>query len=321
MLEFFIFTLSIIAIVKGADWLGEASVDIAKRLGMPQLLIGATLVAVATTLPETVVSFFAGVANEPGISLGLAIGSPAVNLGLVMGILFLFGHTSPQKGYFIRTLNIFIFLLALLLIIGFNGTITQLGGWVLLSLALIYLVLEFLISKSEENILDKIENRFEKIQGFFNHPNGYRNLYYFTLGAVVLGIGAKFLVGSSIVIATNLNIPVIVIAVTTIALGTSIPELATAINSIMKGRINLSIGNLVGASILDLTMALGAGAIINAIVIQREILIVSIGALFLFSVLNLSTVLAKTQVEKIGVTLIVTFIIFVVLIISVGFSI
>ena len=320
MVEFFIFVLSIFAIIKGSNWLGEASVDVAKRLGIPQLLIGATLVAVATTLPETVVSFFAGVANEPGISVGLVIGSSAANLGLVMGILFLFGHVRPEKGYFIRTLNIFIFLLALLLVLGFTGEITPFDGWVLLSLALIYLILEFIISRSEENILDKIEGRFEKIQGFFNHPKGYHDMYYFILGAIVLGIGAKFLVDSSIVIATNLNIPTIVIAVTTISLGTSIPELATAINSIIKKRIKLSIGNLVGASILDLTMALRAGAIINSIIIQKEILIISIGTLFLFSILNLSTVFTKIHVEKIGIILIVTFIIFMVSILSIGFS-
>ncbi len=320
MLEIFIFVLSIIAIIKGADWLGEASVDVAKRLGIPQLLIGATLVAVATTLPETIVAFFAGIANEPGISIGLVIGSPAANLGLIMGILFLFGHAKPERGYFTRTLNIFIFLLALILVMGYNGTITQFGGFVLLALAVIYIVLEFFIIKSEEKFTDQLVTRFEKLKGFFDHSDGYKDVLYFILGAIVLGVGAKFLVDSSIVIATNLSIPTIVIASTAIALGTSIPELATAIHAILKGRLKLSIGNLIGASILDLTMALGAGAIINTITIQRDILILSIVALFILAIFNLSTVLTKIATDKIGILIIVTFVIFVVSLVSIGFS-
>ena len=317
MIEFFIFALSLVAIIKGAAWLGEASVDVAKRLGIPQLLIGATLVAVATTLPETVVSFFAGVADEPDISIGLVIGSPAANLGLIMGVLFLFGHARPLKGYFTRTVNIFIFLLALILVLGFNGTITQLGGLVLLTLAAVYLALESLIIKSEENFGDQLVTRFEKIKSFFSKGDGYRDIYYFVLGAVVLGIGARFLVDSAIIIAENLNIPTIVIATTAIALGTSIPELATAVHSILNGRLKLSIGNLVGASVLDLTLALGAGAVINTITIQREILVISIIALLIISVLNFLATLTKFAVDKIGILLIVTFVIFLVVLVSV----
>ena len=320
MLEIFIFALSIIAVIKGADWLGEASVNVAKRLGIPQLLIGATLVAVATTLPETVVSYFAGIANEPGITIGLVVGSPAANLGLIMGILFLFGHAKPLRGYFTRTLNIFIFLLALVLVMGFTGTITQFSGLVLLALALIYLVLEFLIIKSEERFTDQLVTRFEKLKGLFDHSDGYKDIFYFVLGAIVLGVGAKFLVDSAIVIATNLNIPTIIVAATVIALGTSIPELATAIHAILKGRLKLSIGNLVGASVLDLTMALGAGSIINAINVQRELLVLSIAALFILSILNLSTVLTKIDTNKIGILLIVIFIVFLVSFVSIGFS-
>jgi cation:H+ antiporter len=321
MPEIVIFAISIAAVIKGADWLGEASVDVAKRLGIPQLLIGATLVAVATTLPETLISFYGGVAEESGISLGTVIGSPVANLGLILGILFLFGHAKPERGYFTRTINIFIFLLALVLALGINGSITPFGGWMLLALSVIYLTLEFLVSKSEESFVDRIESRFEKATSFLFHSDGYKDILFFVLGAVVLGVGAKFLVDSTVVIAHSLNIPTIIVAATAIAFGTSLPELATAIHSIIKGRLGLSIGNLAGASVLDFTMALGAGAIINTLIIPKEALFLSIGTLFILSLLSLAAVLTKISTEKIGIALIVVFVVFVTLFVSVEMTI
>ncbi len=321
MPEIIIFIISIAAVIKGADWLGEASVNVAKRLGLPQLVIGATLVSIATTLPETLISFFAGVASEPGISLGTVIGSPVVNLGLIMGLLFVFGHTRPQRGYFTRTLNIFIFLLALVLVLGFGGVVTPFGGWVLIVLAVVYLVLEFFISKSEESFADQVQTRFEKIRGFLNNSEGPKDIIYFILGAIILGVGAKFSVDSVAILATNLNVPTIIVAATAIAFGTSLPEMATAIHSIVKGRVMLSIGNLAGASVLDLTMALGAGAVVNPMIIPREALLISISTLFIISLLGLATVLTKFSTEKIGLALIFIFIVFVLVFVSVEMTV
>lgn len=316
MPEIVIFLISIAAVIKGAEWLGEGSVHIAKKLGISQLLIGATLVSVATTLPETLIAFFAGVSAESGISFGTVIGSSTANLGLILGILFLFGHAHPKRGYFTRTINIFIFLLALVLVIGIGGTITILGGWILLGLAIVYLTLEFFISRSEESFIDRVEDRFERIKSFVGHRDGHKDILYFIVGAIVLGVGARFLVDSVVVIATSMNIPTIIIAATAIAFGTSLPELATAVHSIIKGRLALSIGNLAGASVLTFTMALGAGAIINPIKVPQEALILAIAALFVISLLSLLPVLTKIAVEKVGVALIFTFTIFILLLVS-----
>ena len=317
MPELIIFVISLAAIIKGADWLGEASVNVAKKLGMSQLLVGATLVSIATTLPETAISFFAGLEGESGISLGTILGSPAANLGLIMGIILLFGKTYPSKGYFTRTLNIFIILLTLVFIIGLGGSITPIAGWVLLFIAIVYLLLEFFVSKSEEGIVDQIETRFSDIKGFFNQSDGLKNVIYIFIGATLLAVSAKFLVDSATVIAFNLSIPTIVIAATVVALGTSIPELATAIHSSFKGRLALSVGNLAGASVLNLTMALGAGSIIHPIMAPKEALIISVLALAVISILNLASVLSKIAKEKIGAALIVTSIIFALVFISV----
>lgn len=321
MPEIIIFLISIAAVIKGADWLGEASVDVAKRLGIPQLLIGATLVSVATTLPETLIAFFAGASLDSGIVLGTVLGSPVANLGLILGIVFFFGHIRPEKGYFTRTMNIFIFLLALVLVMGVGGAINPFGGLVLLSLAVIYLTLEFFISKSEQSIVSQIESRFERFSSFFNHSDGHKDILLFLLGAIVLGFGARFLVDSATVIAQTINIPTIIIAVTAIAFGTSLPELATAIHSIIKGRLSLSLGNLAGASVLDFTMALGAGALVNPLIIPKEVLILSVGVLFIISILSLASVLTKIPIERIGIALMFLFFVFVLTFVSIELSV
>lgn len=310
MPEIIIFLISLGAIIKGANWLGEASVNVAKKLRVPHIVIGATLVSVATTLPETLISFFAGREAESGISIGTVIGSPAINLGLIVGLIFLFGHQRPVKGYFTRTLNIFIFLLAVLLLLGIGGSISPIIGWVLVGLGLVYLAIEFFVSKNEEGFIGQIEDRIESIGELLNHDDGLKNLLYFVVGAILLGVGAKFFVDSVVVIAAILKIPTILIAVFVIALGTSLPELANAISSIRNGRLMLSIGNLVGASILDLTIALGAGAVINPIAIPREVLLISLLALLIISILGLASVLTRISVEKIGAALIFTTILF-----------
>ncbi|MEX0616310.1 MAG: hypothetical protein WD231_00690 [Candidatus Woykebacteria bacterium] len=317
MPELIIFIISIAGVIKGADWLGEASINTAKKLGMPEVLIGATLVSVATTLPEILVSFFAGLSSESGIALGTVFGSPAANIGLIMGVLFFFGHAKPEKGYFSRTLNIFIFLLALILIIGIGGVITTFVGKVLMGLGIIYLIIEFFVSKTEESFADQVESRFNKIKGLLNHEDSLKNLVYFLLGALMMGVAARFLVDSASVLASDLKVPTIVLGATAVAFGTSIPEFATAITSIARGRLMLSVGNLVGASVIDLTIALGAGALVNPISVDQKALGIAIAALFVISTLNLSSILTRISAERIGFGLILVSIFFLLVFVSI----
>src|SRR3989344_2108280 len=128
MPEIIVFIISLAALFKGADLLGSSAVKIASRLGIPKILIGATLVSVATTLPEIFVSFFSGLDKEPDIAIGTILGSPITNLGLIMGLLFIFGRSEPSKGQFTRTINILIFTSLIVLALLFKGQVGQLDS-------------------------------------------------------------------------------------------------------------------------------------------------------------------------------------------------
>ncbi len=308
--EILIFVISLAAIIKGADWIGEIAIEMARRLGVSELVVGATIVSLATTLPEASVSFFGGTSREPGISFGTVLASPIANLGLALGIIFLFSQGRPQKGYFSRTFNILIFLTLLILILGFGGEITRVQSFLLLTIGIVYLFLEFSVTKSELSILNQIETRFNKIRSFIDHEDGVEDLIFFVVAAIILGVGAKYLVDSAVVLASDFGISPILIAALPIAVGTSIPEIATTIRSIIKGHMMLSVGNLTGASILDLTIALGVGGIFHPIAVGRGFLIISTLTLFAISGLGLAAIFSKTSLSKIGVGLILCFIIF-----------
>ena len=307
MPEFFILLLSIAAVVKGADILGTAAVEIANRLNVSKIVIGATLVAVATTLPEAVVSFISGAQNEGGIAVGTVIGSPAVNLALVLGVLFLFSKPQIEKNYYTRAIYIFIFLLAVVFALSLGGSIGLIGGLLLVFLAAVYLSLEFILSKGEEHFIDQVEDRFSSIKNYFSSDHSLKIGFDFFLGVLLLVFGGKFLVDSAESLAALLGVPNIVIAVSVIAFGTSLPELATAINSIIRKRISLSVGNLAGASVLNLSMALGLGTIINPVTIPKVVLFVSAPVLFIISLLGLVVVHERFPGKPVAATLILIY--------------
>src|SRR3989344_3495240 len=247
MPEIIIFVVSLIAAIRGADWVGKASITFAKRLGVSNFVIGATLVAAATTLPELTVALISGTVNkDPLFGLGNVLGSPIINLGLILGLFFIVSRHRPSLGYYSRSVNIFIAVSAILFVVSLARPI---GGLLSLSLILfgsIFLFLEFLLSERSQTFLDQVENRFEKFVSFF-HLAGSKDVIF----------GCKFLVDSGIAIANGLGVDDFFISATLLAIGTSLPELITMITSVVKKRDGISIGNLVGASVLDLTVGVG----------------------------------------------------------------
>ena len=248
MPEIIIFVVSLIAAIRGADWVGKASITFAKRLGVSNFVIGATLFAAATTLPELTVALISGTVNkDPLFGLGNVLGSPIINLGLILGLFFIVSRHRPSLGYYSRSVNIFIAVSAILFVVSLARPI---GGLLSLSLILfgsIFLFLEFLLSERSQTFLDQVENRFEKFVSFFHLAGSKDVIFEFFFGAALLIFGCKFLVDSGIAIANGLGVDDFFISATLLAIGTSLPELITMITSVVKKRDGISIGNLVGA--------------------------------------------------------------------------
>jgi cation:H+ antiporter len=312
MPEFIIFIISIAAVIIGADWLGNAATHIATRLALPRVIIGATIISLATTLPEIVIATISGAEGSPEVGLGTVFGSPFANIGLIFGILLIFSKPEINKAYYSRTVQFFLVAIALVFVALLGGSVSPAFSVALVFFGVSYLIIQSIIGKQEESILEKIEHRFERFKNFFSEEGSFQQIFYLVVGVVLLMLGAHFLIGSAVTLAGILNIPQIIIGVVVIALGTSFPEAFTTINSILKNRVGLSAGNLFGASVLDLTLALGLGSIFNGAKIEPAALYLTVGGLVLLALISLVYVFEKVSPKILGVSLIAVYLIFLV---------
>ena len=258
-----IMVVAIIAVVKGGDVFVDAASWMAEATGIPKLIVGATVVSIATTLPEMLVSSIAAFEGSGDMAIGNAVGSVTANIGLIMALaLICMPAVIKRKDYMLKSI-LMIGACAVIVISGLTGDLGILGSAALLIICAV---------SWTENILDakkavKLSNEGaaakpkEKIKG----KEAAKNILLFLLGAAAIALGAKFMVSSGQFIAKYIGIPERVIAVTIIAIGTSLPELITTVTAIAKKEMSLSVGNIIGANILDLTLILPVCTIISNI--------------------------------------------------------
>lgn len=312
MPEIIVFIISLAAVVFGADWLGNAATNIAKSLSLPRVLIGATIVSLATTLPEIVIAVVSGVQGEPEIGLGTVFGSPVVNIGLIFGTLLLFSEVRIEKAYFTRTIQFLLVVIALILLVSLTGGMNQLFGWILILLGLMYLMIQLVVTKHEDTFLEQLETRFERLKNLLTDGDGYHQFFYLVVGAVLLVLGGRFLVDSAVILAATLKVPELVIGLIAIAFGTSIPETFTAINSIIRKRPEISAGNLFGASVLDLTVALGSAVALGGGSFDSSNIYPIVGTITILCLIGFFAISGKIPKKTLGGLSILFYVIFVV---------
>lgn len=288
--DFLIFSGGIVAIVKGADWFTEAAVWFADKTGIPKIIIGATIVSLATTLPEFAVSSYASFTGHSSMAVGNAVGSAICNIGLVLGLTLLLCNFQVERQGFVHRSLFMIGGAVVLYLVALDGVISRADGGILLLLlaGFIYYTLQeiktYKGSKHDQDI---------SISG-----TPLRSTIQFIVGAALVVVGSRLVVSSGIVIAEFFNIPEIIIALTLIALGTSLPELVTAITATLKGYQALSIGNIVGANILNITWVIGGSALVGPLKISAENLRLDFPVMALLMVALLIFGLTRNILEK-----------------------
>ena len=247
-----LFALGLVFLIKGGDWFVDGAVGLARRFHLPELLIGATVVSFGTTLPEVMVSATSAVSGHGEIAYGNAIGSIICNTGLIAALTV---AVRPGK-VDARTLKqpVFFFFAAALLYMGVaytTGSFSRGIGLALLFLFVIYLLLSVReMSASPAPAPEEEEESGEE-------GSLLRQLLLLVLGAALIAVGADLLVDNGTRIAQALGVPESVIALTFVALGTSLPELVTAVTSLVKGHGSLSLGNVIGANLFNLVLVNG----------------------------------------------------------------
>jgi len=262
-----LFLVGFALLIKGGDWFVDGAVGIAHRFHLPELLIGATIVSIGTTLPEVMVSAQAAAEGNAGISYGNAIGSIICNTSLIAALTVAIrpGKVDP-KSFRLPTAFFFAAALSYALIAWTLGKFERWMGIVYLCVFVGYMILSTIQMKKHPELADDGE---EEAAEDTAKPL-WKELLLLVVGAAAIALGARFLVDNGTLIAAALGVPDSVIGLTMVALGTSLPELITAITSLIKGHGALSLGNVIGANLFNIILVSGMAITIAPFAVPAE---------------------------------------------------
>ena len=271
-------------LIKGGDWFVDAASNIAKRFHLPELLIGATVVSIGTTLPEVMTSAMGAAAGSGAVAYGNAIGSIICNTSLIAAITIAVKPGKADKKSLVFPVCFFFGVAAFY---AFNayifGKFDLWMGIVLLLGFVAYMIINVINMKKNPQEAEEHEEIDESAEN--NSKSGLlKDIGMLAVSALVIAVGAYLLVESATTIAHDLGIPETIISLTIVALGTSLPELVTAITALMKGHGALSLGNIIGANIFNLVLVSGTAIAINPFKVPAEATFLGNNASLIFDI-------------------------------------
>ncbi len=272
-MDIFIAVLLLIAgfalLIKGADWFVDGAAGIAARFGIPQLVIGLTIVAMGTSAPEAAVSITAAKSGNAGITIGNVLGSNIMNILVILGITSVITAIAVQKSTIRYELPFMLVITLLLMWLGWTGNeIVFWEGVVLWVFFLIYLTYLFIMAKKGQADEDEEKNRALWLQ-----------IVMLVAGVAGIVLGSDLTVDNASKIAAALGMDDRLIGLTIVAFGTSLPELVTSITAATKGKADIAIGNIVGSNIFNILFVVGTTALITPVTFKSSFLVDSVVAI------------------------------------------
>lgn len=249
--------LGMYLLFKGGDWTIDSAVFIAKKFGISPMVIGFTIVAFGTSLPELIVSVNANLAGSPGIAIGNVIGSNVANILLVVGVTAFFATLVAVPREIMRDMIMMLIASFLMLALMLHGNISTLGGGLMIGVLLAYVIYQYVMASKGKIAVEDVEAPAYKSM--------WQGVLFLILGLVAIAAGAEFLVRGAKVSATIIGVPEAVIGLSVIAIGTSLPELSTCVIAAMKKQSDIVIGNILGSNVFNILMIIGATALIKPI--------------------------------------------------------
>ena len=266
-----LFILGLVMLIFGGDWFVDGAVGVARRLKMPELIIGATVVSIGTTLPEVMVSVTAAFEGYSATAYGNAIGSVICNTALVAAVTMAVRPSEVDKKTLRLPLAFFFGAAAVYAAVAYTtGSFSRIMG---IGLLVVFVAYMFALVYASRRAGKKLEpHEGEEAE---EEPEGkaWKDYFLLVLGAALIAVGAKLLVDNGTKIARGIGVPESVIALTFVALGTSLPELVTAITSLVKGHGALSLGNVIGANLFNIVLVSGAAMTVKPFALPTEKLI------------------------------------------------
>lgn len=263
ILQVFLLLVGFLLLVKGADWFVEGAASIAKKMGIPQLIVGLTIVAMGTSMPEAAVSITAAINNNAGITIGNVVGSNIMNILIILGITSVITSVAIQKSTLYYEIPFMIGITVVMMIFGYTDSkITFFESVILCILFVAFLGYLFYMAKkgspTEETAKD--------------FPV-WKCLLLMVIGGIMVVKGSDFAVDGASYIAKYFGLSDRLIGLTIVAFGTSLPELVTSITAAKKGNVDIAIGNIVGSNIFNILFVIGITGLICDVPFESKFLI------------------------------------------------
>ena len=293
MQEIFLILIGLFGLWLGTEFVIKGAVKIAEFYNLSQVFVGLAILSIGTDLPEMVIAINAslhhaiGNTDTSGIIIGNAIGSSFSQISVVLGIAGLLGYLTLKKRHLFEDGIMLLGSVLLVILLGFDGKITRVDGIVLVVVYLIYYFRLF----HQERIGKKVKKKFSK------HIR--KDILLLILGIAIVIFTSELVVDNSISLADNFGIKQSFVGIIIIGLGTSLPELALALNAVRKKASGLSVGNLIGSNIFDMLIPVGVGASISELSVEKSLLFFDLPFLFILSLLVLFFFYKKKGLQKV----------------------
>ncbi len=262
--------IGFVLLVKGADWFVEGASGLAEKFGIPQLVIGLTIVAMGTSLPEAAVSVSAALKGSAEITIGNIVGSNILNVLVILGLTSVIKPVAVQRSTVKYELPFVIVISALLMGIGYTDNVVgRVDGVILWALMICYLLYLLKMAKSGADVL-------EEIPGEGGRMPVWKMLVMIVLGGVMIVLGSDVAVDAATELAKIFGMSERLIGLTIVAFGTSLPELVTSVTAALKGKADIAVGNIVGSNIFNILFVVGTSALITPVAYSATFFVDSI---------------------------------------------
>ena len=272
LIPILLFIVGLLLLIKGGDWFVDGACAIAHRFKMSELIIGATIVSIGTTLPEVMVSATSAFQGYGGLAYGNAVGSIICNAALIAAFSMTVRPAAANRKHLIVP-TAFFFLSSIIYLFSayYFKEFSRITGAVLLGTFLLYILSSILVTKKAEKLAPESAELEAAPEEEAKAPRPILlEILFLLLGGAAIAIGADLLVDNGQIIARELGVPEVIIGLIFVSLGTSLPELVTAITSLIKGHSSMSLGNIIGANILNLSLVSGLASLIRPFDLPAE---------------------------------------------------
>jgi len=295
-LQLLLLAVGFVMLIKGADWFVDGASKIADKFGIPQLVIGLTIVAMGTSAPEAAVSINSALrenVESAGIAIGNVMGSNILNVFLILGLTAVIKAIAVKKSTICYEIPFTVFITVVLALLGLSDNmVSRLDGAILWVLMIVYLLYLLRMAKKGQDVVEDVPELTEK-------DTPLRLILSIIIGGGLIVWGADVTVDAATELANIFEMDERLIGLTIIAFGTSLPELVTSVTAAIKGKTDIAVGNIVGSNIFNILFVVGTAALITPVVYSADFLVDSIVAVVAM-VLLLVCVLPKKKLGRLG---------------------